>query len=216
MVYTDSSSIESESEKSPIKTKKYRKRQINKNNWKINVTKKLVNSGKEHITRSGNLILAKEINYLKLCNNNCTFKCTLNFSKFDITKIHELYYSLSRKDKLGYLINYSERIKCNNTKINNFSFRYYFPKNDSEKIRVCKFFFLNCLCISQKMIYNVHSNKNSISQTSPDENRGKKNVDKISPDCKNFVYNHIASYPTIQSHYCRKDSQKNYLDSNLK
>lgn len=142
-------------------TKKYRKRQKNENLWKSYVNKSLVNNGKEHITKSGNLILAKEVNFLKLCNNNCTFKCTLNFSNSDITYINQLYYSLSRKDKLGYLINinYRERIKCIKPKNHNFSFRYYFPKNYSEKIRVCKLFFLNCLCISQKTINNVHATK---------------------------------------------------------
>ena len=39
---------------------------------------------------------------------------------------------------------------------------------------------------------------------------------KITSDEKiNEVRKHIASFPTVPSHYCRANSDRNYLDSNL-
>lgn len=195
--------------------KKTRKRQKHPLTWKKNITKQLVNSGNEHVSTNGKIIKAKKINIENVCKENCTFKCSLNFSISNIKDIHSLYYSLSRKDKLSYLINYSERVECFKSKKNRYSFRYYFPKHDLPKIRVCKVFFLNSLSISQKVVYNVHENKNPLSLTPPDEKRGKKLDNRISRERKDFVFKHISSYPTIQSHYCRADSQRKYLDSNL-
>lgn len=192
-----------------------RKRQKHPLTWKKNITKQLVNSGNEHVSTKGKIIKAKEVNIENICKENCTFKCSLNFSISNIKDIHSLYYTLSRKDKLGYLINYSERIECLKSKKNRYSFRYYFPKHDLPKIRVCKVFFLNSLSISQKVVYNVHANKNPLSLTPPDEKRGKQIDNRISSERKDFVFKHISSYPTIQSHYCRADSQRKYLDSNL-
>jgi len=119
-----------------------RKRQKHPLTWKKNITKQLVNSGNEHVSTKGKIIKAKEVNIENICKENCTFKCSLNFSISNIKDIHSLYYTLSRKDKLGYLINYSERIECLKSKKNRYSFRYYFPKHDLPKIRVCKDFFL--------------------------------------------------------------------------
>lgn len=80
---------------------------------------------------------------------------------------------------------------------------------------MCKQFFLTTLCISQKTIYNVHKNKNPLSFTPPDEKRGKNTKSRIPNDDRLFAFNHIASFPTVASHYCRADSQKQYLDSQL-
>jgi len=134
----------------------------------------LVNSGNEYISTDGKIIKAKEINIENICKENCTFKCSLSIS--NIKDIHSLYYSWSRKDKLSYPINYSERVECFKSKKNRYSFRYNFPKHYLPEIRICKVFFLNNLSISQKVVYNVHENKNPLSLTPPDEkNKRKKN-----------------------------------------
>ncbi|KAF0708842.1 Uncharacterized protein FWK35_00033730 [Aphis craccivora] len=75
------------------------------------------------------------------------------------------------------------------------------PNRESQKIRVCKNFFLSCLVI--------------ISLTPPDEQRGKQSYSKIPNERKAFAYEHINSYPTVQSHYCRADTNKKYLTSDL-
>lgn len=179
--------------------------------------KDLTQKGLEHISAaSGKIIPAKSISFDSLCTS-CSFKCRSNFSDNDIKKIHENLYSLNRQDKLVFLLNFTERIKSGQTKTKKhfFSFRYYLGKHDTLKIRVCKVFFLNTLCISQKPVYNVHLNKNPISLTPPNENRGVKTKNRISDSDRMYAIQHIGKFPTTASHYCRADSNKQYLESNL-
>lgn len=64
-------------------------------------------------------------------------------------------------------------------------------------------------------MYNVHLKQNPLTKTSPNENRGKHINVKINESTIANVYNHISSFPTIQSHYCRSDSKKLYLGPHL-
>lgn len=139
-----SSTEESESEKSPvkyIKISKTRKRQKNPLTWKMNLKKQKVNNGEEHISKSGKTIPSKSVNFESLCKITCVFKCRENFSDDTILEINKSYYLLSRKDKCGFLLNFTERKECVKSKIRNFSFTYYFKLGNANKIRVCKFFF---------------------------------------------------------------------------
>lgn len=192
-----------------------RKRQKLTKVWQSNLLKEKVNSGLEHNTKSGNIIPAKEIRYNKMCKDKCSFKCRENFTDLQIIDTHKSYYKLTQKDKLGFLLNFTDRVECTQSKKHVFMFRYYFPNRESQKIRVCKNFFLSCLVISQNPVYNVHNNKNPVSLTPPDEQRGKQSYSKIPNERKAFAYEHINSYPTVQSHYCRADTNKKYLTSDL-
>jgi len=155
------------------------------------------------------LLKQKKLTLKNIYKENCTFKCSLNFFISNIEDIHSLYYTLSRKDKLGYLINYSERIECLKSKKNRYFFRYYFPKYDLTKIRVCKVFFLNSLSINQKVVYNVHANKNPLSLTPPDEKRGKKLIIESLVNAKTFFLNiflHIQLYNRITVEQISKEN----------
>lgn len=64
-------------------------------------------------------------------------------------------------------------------------------------------------------MYTVHGSKNNFSLTPADEKRGKKTLSKIPSERKDIARRHIASYPTIKSHYCRATIDRQYLDSTL-
>lgn len=136
-----------------------RKRQKLTKVWQSNLLKEKVNSGLEHNTKSGNIIPAKEIRYNKMCKDKCSFKCRENFTDLQIIDTHKSYYKLTQKDKLGFLLNFTDRVECTQSKKTMFMFRYYFPNRESQKIRVCKNFFLSCLVISQKPVYNYITTK---------------------------------------------------------
>ena len=58
--------------------------------------------------------------------------------------------------------------------------------------------------------------RNEIGSFNGCDKRGKHVPDNKTPDCKiNLVRCHIKSIPKMESHYCRKDSQKQYIDTNL-
>lgn len=192
-----------------------RKKQRNAKNWKQSINKDLTNKGLEHVSKTGKIIPAKNVNFLKFCNS-CAYSCLVNFHKDEIISIHDLYYSLSRKDKLGFILNYTSVITSKSKKNQRTKFyRYNFYKPDTLLIRVCKKFFLNTLCISQKVVYNCHSSMNPLSLTPPDEKRGKNTTSHIKADDKQYAIDHISSFPAVESHYCRHDTKKQYLDSEL-
>lgn len=124
-------------------------------NWNGNILKEKVNSGLEHLTKSGNIIWAKSVWYDKMCTVKCSFKCYQNFNEIYIIKIHDSYYKLNHKDKLNFLLNFTDRISRTGSKKHAFTFCYYLPNNKDQQIRMCKIFF-NPLVISQTFIYNVH------------------------------------------------------------
>lgn len=85
-----------------------------------------------------------------------------------------------------------------------------------EKIRVCKTFFLETLDISDQMVITANKKALSIGICSTDKRGKHKNrPHSISLQKKQFVREHIKSFPTVDSHYCRKDSQKQYLSPEL-
>lgn len=112
------SSEESLSEKSPIKINKKltRKKQRNPKDWKQSINKDLTEKGLEHVSAKVKIIPAKIVNFLKFCNS-CAYNCLINFDRDEIISIHDLYYSLSRKDKLGFILNYTSLITSKSKKI---------------------------------------------------------------------------------------------------
>lgn len=91
---------------------------------------------------------------------------------------------------------------------------HYYLTIDKCKIEVCKKTFLGILDIGEKTVtYTLNKKKNHFTST---DNRGKhvpKN--KISDKDKDPIREHIRSFPKTESHYCRKSTQREYLDSSL-
>lgn len=85
---------------------------------------------------------------------------------------------------------------------------------DECKVEVCKKTFLGILDIGEKTVtYTLNKKRNPFTST---DNRGKhvpKN--KISDKDKDPIREHIRSFPKTESHYCRKSTQREYLDSSL-
>lgn len=72
-------------------------------------------------------------------------------------------------------------------------------------------FFFTTLCISQKPVYNVHLKKSNAGTPQSDQ-RGKSTKDRISKESKDQIRRHIEAFPCVESHYCRAESKKQYLD----
>ena len=99
--------------------------------------------------------------------------------------------------------------------IRNQSIAYYLPTESSMK-RVCKGFYLRTLCISNRVVFNAISGKNDVGLFGGEDRRGKGFCKlKTSEQSIAFVKAHIESFPKAESHYCRKESQRQYLESNL-
>lgn len=79
------------------------------------------------------------------------------------------------------------------------------------KVPVCKTFFLNTLCISAQVVKTVFNKTGSNGVVSEDR-RGKvcKNS-LLNESVKESVREHINSFQTVESHYCRKNTSRLYL-----
>lgn len=93
---------------------------------------------------------------------------------------------------------------CNNA--------FYFNVGE-KKIRVCKTYFKGTLAITDRPIRTVlHKKQKSVSGMISQDLRGKHNNHrKIDSEIKE-IKKHINSIPRIESHYCRKDSKKEYIE----
>lgn len=83
-------------------------------------------------------------------------------------------------------------------------------------VKVCKTFFLHTLSISDKAVCTVH-NKLSCLGISSEDSRGKHRTrpNRMTEEQKQKVKQHIESFKTVESHYCRKHSSKQYLPAGL-
>lgn len=90
-----------------------------------------------------------------------------------------------------------------------------FFKIDSEKVHVCKTFFINTLSISHQTVYTAleksKSNQSLIDKRGRHQNRPR----KMSIETEESITKHIELFPNVESHYVRKDSTRKYLSELL-
>ena len=196
-------------------TNKKRSRQPEK--WKMNKRKKLCQSGESYVSSTKKIISSKKI--LKTCKENCKYKCNAKLTFEQRIFIKQSYYNMD-KDRQNFFIVSSTRcnITARQTKKGfskrHYSFQYFFVEAN-EEIRVCKTFWIQTLCISQKIIYNVHEKKDPLTGTPKADMRDKHTKRVVTDEIKNKVNHFISSFPTVDSHYCRSSSTRQYLPSNL-
>lgn len=88
---------------------------------------------------------------------------------------------------------------------------------NTEQIRVCKQFFLKTLSISHgpvdKAFEGIDDNTGLLMNIN---NRGKApSVNKSSDELIANINAHITKFSTVESHYCRFTTKRQYLESNL-
>lgn len=193
-----------------------RKKLCKPETWKNNIRKKLCQAGKEYISTRGKQIKAKTIVNKKDCLNGCKFKCGKNIGGNARKQLFKYYYELNQNEKYVFLKQVTEKyVKGRKTtegaSRRAYSYKYFF-KVQEEKIQVCKKFFLGTLNISQKPIYTVHSVGCDVKKK---DMRGKTGTRKLSNEKKQVVIDHINKFNVVESHYCRHNSQKKYLEASL-
>ncbi|CAG9760292.1 unnamed protein product [Ceutorhynchus assimilis] len=218
--YNDSSSSSS-SEVIPeeVELQKKRKRKADPNTWEKTAAKIRRNSGKEYVSssKSKRIYGAKKIG--KACTNKCRLQCATKIQVEERQKIFEEFWKLGDIQRQRQFILFSmESIspkyqykRENSNRMCNNAFHFHIGGN---KIRVCKTFFKGTLAITDRPIRTVlHKKQQSVSGMISTDLRGKHNNHrKIDDAIKEGVRQHINSIPRIESHYCRKDSKKEYIE----
>lgn len=199
-----------------------RKRSRNIDEWIDVKAKKSLNQGIEHKNRSGKTITCRSIR--PACKTSCRQKCQERLTEDQRKSIFTAFWALSdhtrqwdfiarcvktvEKKQVTVGANISRR-KC--------SRKYYFKLDNVEKV-VCKTMFLNTLGVSEMYVTTTLkklSSGNNITIISDQRGRHTNRANRIDPEVKESVREHIKLFPLVPSHYIRKNSKRLYLEKGL-
>lgn len=207
--------------------RKTRKRSRNADNWRRNRIKRLRNSGKSYKNWSNKEVSARKMKPACTCRMKCSTKCNEEMRK----AVFEQYWDLGdvnrQRDFISKYVKFLPKSRCRQRLLDNnddevvnsrrnYTYVYNFPLlNNVETIQVCKTFFLNTLDISAQVVKTVAC-KSMDNITVPADKRGtvKKNS-QLPVEVKESVRQHIKSFVPVDSHYCRKDSNRLLLPPTL-
>ena len=207
----------------PPTKKLVRKRTPKPETWKQSVRKTLRLEGKAYVSQNGKARPSKKLRSADC--SKCRFSCQ-KISKERQEIIFNLFYSLGSYDR-------QKQFVCSNivqrdtptvladkdspllsTKRRTVS-RAFFFTIDGEKMRVCRRFFLATLAIGEGYVQHAMMNSQQGAFTGYD-GRGKHTAHNKTTDRQlEHVKEHIQSFPCVESHYTRQDTQRHYLDASL-
>lgn len=194
-------------------------RKSNPECWTVNVAKRKRADGLPYKSRSKDrpAKVPQNINCSK-----CKFKCSDHFDENTRNELCRHYWNLDfvgRKNLI--LANVSvERPKRvlavkNKREQRAYTKKCYFMNNDA-KIQVCQNFFTKTLNIGPSVIFDAVKKRSSTGNFNAVDNRGKHEPsNKTKPQIMEEIRRHIESFPCVESHYTRKDTNKKYLAADL-
>lgn len=215
----ESSSSDDEVCSNKKKRRKYRWEKRDPANWKKNIAKARRSAGKAYAAKNiqKSPKVPREIN----CQN-CLFKCSTNFCEEDRKLICSNYWKMSYMHQKDFILGCvkAAKPKCQRirtgTGTKKLSSRKYFFKKGNVQLQVCKMFFLKTLHISHGPVDKALRGVNEMGIFENPDKRGLNTPpNKTSDEMIQKVKTHIEGFPTMESHYCRKSSQRKYLDPSL-
>ncbi|KAE8739577.1 hypothetical protein FOCC_FOCC014920 [Frankliniella occidentalis] len=195
-----------------------KKRLQNPSKWKTTQAKLQLNSGVAHTSLTGKPVAAKEMK--PACNATCRRKYSGKITRETRLKLFQKYYALKSKSLQWNMINkmvravpVKQRTTDNEDEVDPYrkqSFEYSLLNDDGNAVTVCQTIFLNTFAISSTVV------KTACHKNSPDKRGTNVNHKKRLPQVLiQSVKDHMKEFPTVESHYCREDIRKKYLDENL-
>ncbi|CAF4832257.1 unnamed protein product [Pieris macdunnoughi] len=201
----------------PISPKK--RRVADPTKWKRRIERDKRLKGEAYKTVKGKLMSAAPLKQPK-CLENPKHKCNESVPEDAWKKIYESFRALGSLDaQRQFIIQHVTKDKKKRSTTSGRSRKesthhYHFTIRN-EKVTVCRVFFLNTLNIKEGIV------RGALKKVSPEgvvmpENRGKKcPPNKLAPEQLDMLKTHILSFPAMESHYCRKNSEYKYLDAGL-
>ena len=190
-----------------------RKRTRNESNWKRSITKRLRNSGDEYYTKCGKLVVKRCVQ--QSCGN-CRLKCSSNISSTERTVIFNNYWKLGDKNRQNdFITSHVDVLPPPSKGRKQVCKKIYFTVN-GQRVRVCKTFFLNTLHVSNKLLhYNTSKIRNEYGVNRLDQRGHQSSANRIPESKRKEVRAHINSFPCMESHYCRSQTERKYLEASL-
>lgn len=202
-----------------VEEKRGKKRKQNIKKWKKVEAKIRRNAGQSYISRTGKVVEERKMR--PPCSDKCRLKCSTKIPEDQRTKIFSEYWKMGelqrQRDFLSKTIRKStvkyRRVTGHQPRTPNRAF--FLEVSGHKEIQVCKTFLMNTLGITTRMLRTV-MNKQSPNGIVEEECRGKHGKHrKIPEEVVESIRSHINSIPRIESHYCRKESAREYIDGEL-
>ncbi|KAG4065134.1 hypothetical protein HA402_007531 [Bradysia odoriphaga] len=222
IVQEDGSFLEICDATKPEPKKLTRKRKRNCDKWKRNVAKMNRQSGQLYKNCRGAIQPGRHVK-TKGCSNPslCPYKCSTKITSAGRQSIFDSFWALSDDNKRHFYVANVKRRRCIRQRTEavssqkSFNFYYYFNYMD-EDVQVCQQFFNNTLNISPgRVYYYFGQNKNKVTITPGVSRHGKHPKKVLSIEQKQGIRDHINRFPVVESHYCRQNTNKNYLNQGL-
>lgn len=197
-----------------------RKRKRQPDNWEKNKRKLLRNSGKSYKLKSGKVINAKKMGVA--CNEEkCRLKCSKYVTEDQRKVLFNEYWKLAsfqrQRDVILGCIQYNEpRYRRTEKETPRKANARFFLQVEGKTIQVCKKFLVSTFGISERLLRTVIQARYTSKIMAPEDKRGKhKNHKKVDEEVVQSVRDHINSIPRIESHYCREDTEREFIDGVL-
>ncbi|CAG9773351.1 unnamed protein product [Ceutorhynchus assimilis] len=193
-------------------------KKANPDTWKHNVAKRRRSQGLDYEKKKKKrpAKVSRTVNCQK-----CRFKCQESFSEEDKKTFCSEYWKLDYIRQKDFILSNCtlksperRRAKSNESIPRSNSKQYHFQKNKT-KIRICQSFFLKTL-ISNYVVLNAFKSRGPSGNFVGEDKRGKSSPpNKTKPEVIDDVKRHIECFPTMESHYSRRDTERLYLDRKL-
>ncbi|XP_022835090.1 uncharacterized protein LOC111362621 [Spodoptera litura] len=195
----------------------------NKSNWLDEKRKVLVNLGEAHISRSGKHQMAKQIK--GPCPSSCRLKCYEKFDEVTRRNIFKTFWNLGdHSQQWSFIASHVKEIRKkqwtqDSKRLN--VYKFFLPLSSDvdhkKKIMVCKTMFKNTFSVSNTFIQSAIDKYDKDTGICTKDMRGfhSNHPTIINSAMKANVTAHVNSLAPVESRYTRKDSNKQYLDSEL-
>lgn len=189
--------------------------------WQQSIRKMANASGQSYFTRKGRVKAAK---FVKGFCTNCRYRCSLRILPDVRQKFFDKFYALSTfEQKHQFLLRYTRTFNVTRPKENSTRqlTRYYFIgtgkyENGNEMMeRVCKTTFLKTLDISDKSVRTAYRKLVTCASLADFRGFHVQNRSDVDNQKRVIVKQHIDSFPLVESHYCRANTDNKYLDAEL-
>lgn len=216
-----------------VQSKRERKRKPDKNEWYRNKIKKLRLTGKEYkgYQRNKNGKITQGISrparkLAEACKSVSCEKSKQRFCKLFYEETRLLIFNKfwnnmgSWEEKKGYVLGNVEYVEKKRQSTQGPSRRkgtylYYLRAKENERKRVCKKMFLGTLGLKEDMVHDWLANtEHGLKIRSAEEVQSlKTRSDRtLKIEKRNYLRQWFEILPKISSHYCRKDTNKLYLE----
>ena len=199
-----------------------RKRKATPQNWKRNIRKQLRLSGEQYVSTDGKIVPAKSLQQVNC--NTCRLKCQNKMTDEQRQKIFNSFWALAHYERQKDFVCARIEEKSTKTHVNEagnieskrkqVTRKFYFDI-DGARLQVCKTFFLKTLSVGKAYINHAMKNKEEGHFSGKDLRGQTEPHNKIGKEAIDHVQLHIDSFPRVDGHYVRKETNRQYLGPEL-